>query len=42
MAKKGQKFEKYSKEKKMKAVQIYLNGEGSHETITKNISLRSR
>ncbi|WP_286201112.1 hypothetical protein [Bacillus sp. ISL-4] len=28
MAKKGQKFEKYSKEKKMKAVQMNLNGGG--------------
>lgn len=41
MAKKGQKFEKYSQEKKTIAVQMYLNGEGSYETISKNVGLRS-
>ena len=41
MAKKGQKFEKYSKEKKMKAVRMNLNGEGSYEPITQKVGLRS-
>ncbi|MGM1034514.1 MAG: hypothetical protein ACQEXK_18855 [Bacillota bacterium] len=32
MDKKGKKFGRYLKEKKVKAVQMYLNGEGSNET----------
>lgn len=41
MAKKGQVFKSYTEEFKLKAVEMYLNGEGSYNTLSSQLGLRS-
>ncbi|RVT56095.1 IS3 family transposase [Niallia taxi] len=41
MAKKGQTFQSYSSETKLKAVIMYENGEGSYNSISEELGLRS-
>lgn len=41
MAKKGQTFRSYSEEFKRKAVEAYLNGEGSYYSLTEDLGIRN-
>lgn len=41
MAKKGQTFRTYSEEFKIKAVEAYLNGEGSYISLAKDLGIRN-
>jgi transposase len=41
MAKKGQVFNNYTEDFKLKAVEMYLNGEGSYSTLSNQLGLRS-
>ncbi|WP_066052946.1 helix-turn-helix domain-containing protein [Robertmurraya korlensis] len=41
MAIKGQTFQQYSEEFKLKAVDMYINGEGSYNTLSTHLGLRS-
>lgn len=41
MAKKGQVFQNYTEEFKLKAVEMYRNGEGSYGFLSKGLGLRS-
>ncbi|WP_026693102.1 helix-turn-helix domain-containing protein [Peribacillus kribbensis] len=41
MAKKGQTFQKYTEEFKLKAVDMYMNGEGSYDSLSAHLGLRS-
>lgn len=41
MVKKGDKFQSYSEEFKIKAIQMYLNKEGSYRKISTSLGMRS-
>src|SRR3954454_21795179 len=41
MAKKGQVFKSYTEDFKLKAVEMYLNGEGSYGILSSQLGLRS-
>lgn len=41
MAIKGQNFQHYTEEFKLKAIEMYMNGEGSYNSISADLGLRS-
>ncbi len=41
MAKKGSKFQSYTEEFKRFAIESYINGDGSYQTLSKELGLRS-
>ncbi|SDN56650.1 hypothetical protein [Bacillus sp. OK048] len=41
MAVKGQRFQNYAEEIKLKAIEMYINGEGSYNSLSADLGLRS-
>ncbi|WP_419880424.1 helix-turn-helix domain-containing protein [Peribacillus sp. B-H-3] len=41
MAIKGQNFQHYTEEFELKAIEMYINGEGSYDSLSKHLGLRS-
>jgi transposase len=41
LAKKGQQFEKYTEEQKMRAVEMYLQGGSSYQTVADTLGIRN-